>query len=59
MLSSVDETDFDVGTLIDATLIKRVAQPQEIAGVICFLLSDDASNMTGSIVVTDGGQTAI
>ena len=59
MLSSVDETDFDVGTLIDATLIKRVAQPQEIAGVICFPLSDDASNMTGSIVVTDGGQTAI
>lgn len=59
MLSSVDETDFDVGVLIDATLIKRVAQPGEIAGVIRFLLSDDASNMTGSIVVTDGGQTAI
>jgi len=59
MLTSVDETDFDVGVLIDATLIKRVAQPGEIAGVIRFLLSDDASNMTGSIVVTDGGQTAI
>ena len=59
MLSSVDESDFDVGVLIDATLIKRVAQPGEIAGVIRFMLSDDASNMTGSIVVTDGGQTAI
>ena len=59
MLSAVDDTEFDVGILIDATLLKRVAQPEEIAGVIRFLLSDDASNMTGSIVVTDGGQTAI
>ncbi len=57
MLSAVDDTEFDVGVLINATLLKRVAQPGEIAGVIRFLLSDDASNMTGSIVVTDGGQT--
>ena len=59
MLTSVGETEFDAGALIDATLLKRVAQPGEIAGVIRFLLSDDASNMTGSIIVTDGGQTAI
>ncbi len=45
--------------VIDSTLLKRVGQPEELAGVIRFMLSDDASNMTGSIVVADGGLTAI
>ena len=36
----------------------RDAQATEIASVIAFLLSDDASFMTGSIVVADGGLTA-
>ena len=45
--------------VIDSTLLKRVGEPEEIAGVIRFMLSDDASNMTGSIVVADGGLTAI
>jgi meso-butanediol dehydrogenase / (S,S)-butanediol dehydrogenase / diacetyl reductase len=36
----------------------RSAQPREMAAVIAFLLSDDASFMTGSIVVADGGMTA-
>lgn len=39
-------------------LQKRLAEPEEIAGVVCFLLSDDASFMTGSVVVVDGGETA-
>ena len=51
----------------DAEAIKRVAathpigrlgDPKEIAAVIVFLLTDDASFMTGSIVSADGGQTA-
>ena len=45
--------------VIASTLLKRVGQPEELAGVIRFMLSDDASNMTGSIVVADGGLTAI
>ncbi|WP_052223469.1 SDR family NAD(P)-dependent oxidoreductase [Novosphingobium malaysiense] len=36
----------------------RAAQPEELAGVITFLASEDASYMTGSIVVADGGITA-
>lgn len=36
----------------------RLADPTEIAGVIVFLLSDDASYMTGATVVIDGGMTA-
>ena len=36
----------------------RVGQPAEMANVIAFLASDEASFMTGSIVTADGGMTA-
>ncbi|ASS67551.1 MULTISPECIES: glucose 1-dehydrogenase [unclassified Paenibacillus] len=35
----------------------RYAQPEELAEVVCFLASDRASYMTGSIVLADGGLT--
>ena len=38
--------------------LDRPGQPEEIAAVVAFLLSDDASYLTGSIVVADGGLTA-
>lgn len=38
------------------TVIPRLARPGEIAAVIAFLLSDDASYMTASIVHVDGGR---
>ena len=37
----------------------RLAQPSEIATVVAFLLSDEASFITGSAVAVDGGYTAI
>lgn len=43
---------------IESTMMKRHGQPEEIANVIRFLASDEASFMTGSIVVADGGATA-
>lgn len=36
----------------------RLGQPDEMANVIAFLASDEASYMTGSIVTADGGITA-
>jgi 3-oxoacyl-[acyl-carrier protein] reductase len=35
--------------------MKRFAKPEEIAKVAAFLLSDDASYITGQSVVVDGG----
>lgn len=38
--------------------MRRWGEPEEIGAVIAFLASDEASFMTGSIVVADGGLTA-
>jgi NAD(P)-dependent dehydrogenase (short-subunit alcohol dehydrogenase family) len=37
----------------------RVADPEEIAGAVCFLLSEDASFMTAALLAADGGATAL
>jgi meso-butanediol dehydrogenase / (S,S)-butanediol dehydrogenase / diacetyl reductase len=39
--------------------LRRAADPDELASVCLFLASEDASFMTGSVVVADGGQMAL
>ena len=36
----------------------RIAAPEEVAEVVCFLLSDRASYVTGESVLVDGGAAA-
>jgi len=43
--------------LEEAQPINRIAQPKEIANTACYLLSDENSFMTGSLVPVDGGYT--
>jgi NAD(P)-dependent dehydrogenase (short-subunit alcohol dehydrogenase family) len=38
--------------------LRRFADPAEIAAVVAFLASDDASFITGCAIVADGGLTA-
>ena len=37
--------------------MKKIAAPEEIANVVCFLLSDESSFMTGALIAADGGYT--
>ena len=41
------------------TAVGRDGRPEEIAGPICFLLSDAASLVVGSVLYVDGGTDAI
>jgi NAD(P)-dependent dehydrogenase (short-subunit alcohol dehydrogenase family) len=45
-------------TLVASHLIPRMAEPVEIARLVCFLASDESSFMTGAAVTIDGGATA-
>ena len=44
--------------LLGTTIMERPAQPEEVAQAVLFLASDEASFMTGSEMVVDGGYTA-
>lgn len=41
------------------TPMRRVGTPEEIAGVVAFLLDDDAGYVTGAVVTADGGAAVV
>ncbi len=45
--------------VIDMAPMKRAAQPEEVGWAVVFLASDEASFITGTELVVDGGYTAV
>ncbi len=41
--------------MIDATAMRRIGEPDEVAAAIAFLASDDASYVTGQTLNVSGG----
>jgi len=48
-----------VAEVIQGTPMGRIGQPEEIANVIRFLLSDESSFMTGDTIVASGGRVTL
>lgn len=52
-------TNRDFSRFKGCNLLDRMADPIEIARVALFLVSDEASFVTGSVIVADGGETIL
>jgi len=56
MLASVNRDAAARKMVLSRTPMGRIGQPEEIAAVVAFLASDDASYVTGQTVYADGGR---
>lgn len=52
MLSSANDVAAELERLVP---LGRLCTPEEVAGVVCFLASQDANYITGQTIVVDGG----
>lgn len=59
VLTDMSETwSEEVRREVATNLLGRAAQPEEIAALLCFLVSDGASFITGQTILADGGLDA-
>ncbi len=48
-----------IAKFAEAIPMGRIGQPREVADVVCFLLSDEASYIHGAVISIDGGAAAV
>ena len=54
-MSNFTKTDAGRDFALGMQALKRLAQPDDIGGVVAFLASDDARRITGDTIRGDGG----
>jgi len=57
IIDGVEQSRLD--ELVAATPMARIGEPEEIASLVCFLLSEESSFMTGQTVVASGGRALL
>lgn len=55
---SLTEDEVITKVMLTRSAVKRLIEPDEVAGAVAYLCSDEASFMTGSDLVLDGGWSA-
>lgn len=59
-LKQIDEENWEkVGEdFVQPNPMKRFGKPSEVAGLVAFLLSDDANFINATVIPIDGGQSS-
>jgi 3-oxoacyl-[acyl-carrier protein] reductase len=59
LTTGIDDAEFAAAYARDKIALHRVGQAAEVAAAYAFLASDEASFITGTTLVVDGGQLAV